>query len=310
MITSRDYLVYGLRLRSDLELPELEPIERGGEPDVTIMTGDTAREDRVPGMHPIDGGAGYRIDDVASFDIIGGSTIIVRPDLGAAERNVRLYLLGSALGMLIHQRGLLPLHATAVELDGRALVFMGHSGAGKSTLAAWFNDAGIRVIADDVSAISFDESGIPLVQPGIPRLRLWKDMLEATGRQGRFEPSYFGAENWPKYDVPIPAGGGAVPLGAPFLLDKGQDPTIEEMAGLEAARAVVANTYRGSYVGMTQHVATHWKACMAISNRLPMFRWRRSFEFANRECENNALVELARLVLAKSANGQVEGNDV
>ena len=40
---------------------------------------------------------------------------------GASSRNVRVFLLGSAFGALLHQRGLLPLHANAVEVDGRAV---------------------------------------------------------------------------------------------------------------------------------------------------------------------------------------------
>ena len=75
------------------------------------------------------------------------------------DANIRLYLLGSAMGVLLHQRGLLPLHANAVEIDGKAFAFMGASGSGKSTLAAWFHDHGYRIIADDVCAVRFETEG-------------------------------------------------------------------------------------------------------------------------------------------------------
>ena len=142
------------------------------------------------------GGCGYAV--------LEGRRIIVDPADGADPRNVRLYLLGSAMGLLLHQRGVLPLHANAVEIDGQAFAFMGPSGAGKSTLAAWFHDQGLRVVADDVCAVHFDAQLRPWVSQGLPRLRLWKSALEATGRSdGHFQRSYAGDEQWDKFDVPL-----------------------------------------------------------------------------------------------------------
>ena len=61
------------------------------------------------------------------------------------------------MGAALHQRGILPLHANAVEIDHRAVAFMGASGAGKSTLAAWFHDQGYPILADDVCVIRADD---------------------------------------------------------------------------------------------------------------------------------------------------------
>ena len=83
--------------------------------------------------------------------------IVAEPRQGVPDSNVRLFLLGSAMGALLHQRGLLPLHTNAVEVGGRAFAFMGKSGAGKSTLAAWFHDRGFRIVADDVCVVGFDD---------------------------------------------------------------------------------------------------------------------------------------------------------
>ena len=54
---------------------------------------------------------------------------------------VRLYLLGTCMGALLFQRKLLPLHGSAVVINGKAYAFVGDSGAGKSTLAAAFSKA-------------------------------------------------------------------------------------------------------------------------------------------------------------------------
>ena len=79
--------------------------------------------------------------------------------------------------MILHQRSLLPLHANAMVVEGRAIGFMGHPGAGKSTLAAWFHDRGFDVLADDVCVVTPGPDGRPLAHPGIPRLRLWREAL-------------------------------------------------------------------------------------------------------------------------------------
>ena len=51
------------------------------------------------------------------------------------------------------ERGRILVHATAVAIDGRALLLRGPSGAGKSDLALRLIDAGARLIADDQSVL-------------------------------------------------------------------------------------------------------------------------------------------------------------
>ena len=121
-----------------------------------------------------------------------------------------LYLLGSARGALLHQRGLLPLHANAVVLAGRAIAFCGHSGAGKSTIAAWFHDRGDPILADDICAVDGAATGEIIAYPGVPRLRLWRDALEKGGREASgYRRSFDSLDKW---DVPIGPPSPPVPL--------------------------------------------------------------------------------------------------
>jgi hypothetical protein len=169
-VTPYSYRLFGFRLASDLEFPELPTAEGPGRADAEIRVG------RLPpasagGSLPVPTaeGAQFSIPDVARYAVLDGRRITVDPADGADPKNVRLYLLGSAMGLLLHQRGVLPLHANAVEIEGRAFAFMGPSGAGKSTLAAWFHDQGYRVVADDVCAVQFDGRSRPTVSQGLPR---------------------------------------------------------------------------------------------------------------------------------------------
>ncbi|MEO6581063.1 MAG: hypothetical protein ABIN83_07910 [Sphingomicrobium sp.] len=275
MIGPFDYYLFGLHIRSELYLPELPAVTLASAPQVEVRIGEVGSvgED---GLVPIDGGALLTIDGIARYSITDGSTIMIdrRPDV--PDANVRLYLLGSALGMLLHQRGLLPLHANAVEIDGRAFAFAGASGAGKSTLAAWFHDHGYPIIADDVCAISFNEARLPFVAPGLPRLRLWREALERSGRDvAEYARSYAGDETWDKYDVPLRQQAPIstpVPLGGIYLLVKGDSLAITRLQGIEAIEAMFAHTYRGRYVPAFGDVGKHWQSCARLASHTPIFQ--------------------------------------
>ena len=269
-----DYSVFGLRVRSSLPLPELFPAFGEDQPDVTIAIGPTLGSgDFAPGLTATEGGIVLGIQDIGRFTISGGTEILLEPIAGVRDRNLRLYLLGSAFGALLHQRGILPLHANAIEIDGQAVAFMGESGAGKSTLAAWFHDRGHRIVADDVCAIMFDDDGRPITLPGLPRFRLWQQALEASGRTAAgLARSY--ADDWDKFDVPVDAGTAVstrLPLGAIYVLERGDQFNVRRVEGVVAAEAVISHTYRGRYVAAVKQERAHWDACVRLARQVPVF---------------------------------------
>jgi len=276
-VSAFDYSVFGLHVRSCFELPELLPAPGRAAPDVSIELGSIpmVRQGEDDGLNDVDGALVLVIPEVARYRIEAGNRITVEPEPGVPERNVRLFLLGSAFGALLHQRGLLPLHANAIEIGGRAVAFMGPSGAGKSTLAAWFHDGGFKLIADDVCVVSFGIDGCPYTSPGLPRLRLWIDALQRMGRdlQG-LNRSFLGDEH-EKFDVPMDAAFLArsrMPLAAIYLLDRGGEFSIVPLRGIEAADAIFANTYRGGYLAKTSGQKQHWDSAVRLVRGTPVFR--------------------------------------
>lgn len=268
------YRLFGLNLASDVELPELPQTPDADEIDLQIFA-----------YSPIPFSVSQlsvrlEIDNVARFTINGGNSIYVEAAAGTSERNVRLYLLGSVLGILLHQRGLLPLHANAVQIGSSAVAFMGSSGSGKSTLAAWFWRRGCRVLTDDVAVVRFSKNQVPHVSEGLPRFRLCRDAIEAAGSDpDSFQRSYSGQATWEKFDVPFPrepTGTFQIPLVAIYVLEEGDELKIERIVGIDAMHALVANTYRGEFLSK-ESATSHMQDCARIARELSMFRLRRPF---------------------------------
>jgi hypothetical protein len=269
------YRAFGFTIESEFEIPDLIEAPVGATADVTIGRRRIKPiENERTGMQMIGPVAHFYIPEVGRYLIRDGTNIDVDPDPAAAERNVRLYLLGSAFGMILHQRRLLPLHANALVIDGGAVAFLGHPGAGKSTMAAWFDDRGHQMLTDDVCLVTGIEQGAPEASVGLPRIRLWREALEARGDDpGRYQRSF---DDMDKYDVPArePPRLLKAPLRALYVLGKATDAEsagVTRLQGSQAVDAVVANTYRGSYVPMLNAMPEYMQQCIALVRQVPVF---------------------------------------
>jgi serine kinase of HPr protein (carbohydrate metabolism regulator) len=97
-----------------------------------------------------------------------------------------VHFLHTVLAALLHQRGCLVLHASAVLMNGGADVVSGETGAGKSTLLAALAAKGFPVVSDDVTAVRALPGGGIEVIPGPQWIHLCEDAaarlsLQSTG---------------------------------------------------------------------------------------------------------------------------------
>jgi hypothetical protein len=293
---ARIYSCFDFRLSCELPLPELAHAEASdGRPLVE------ARMATLPASVPRAGPAQWNLQvaghdallavpRVARFLIRAGREILIDPHPGASERRLRLFLLGSALGILAHQRGLVPLHANAVVVEGGAYAFCGPSGAGKSTLAAHFQKSGYELLCDDVCPVAFDADDRPLAWPGVPRLKLWSEAAQALGH----DPAGLDlvADDLEKYHLPVARLGEPrpVPLRRLYVLgraEEGSGGAIVRLTGRDAMRAVLANTYRGMYLPAMGLGARHFGQCAAMLRSIAVYRAPRvwGFEVFEREAE-------------------------
>lgn len=158
------------------------------------------------------------------------------------------YLLGPVLAFVMRLRGLVPLHASAVAIDGRAVLFAGDPGAGKSTTAAAFAALGFPVLSDDVVPVIPADAG-PVASPGYPRLSLWADAAEAMFGTGEALPAY--SETYTKryldLDAPLSFQRTPLPVGAVFVLAAGPGPERRPLSSRDALVALLRHTY-GTYL--------------------------------------------------------------
>jgi hypothetical protein len=138
------------------------------------------------------------------------------------------------------------LHASAIVIDGRAVVLAGPRGSGKSTTAAAFAARGMPVLSDDLVALSPCGEAF-LVQPGYRLLRLWPDVSEALC--GRADALPLLTPNWDKRFLalseqtfaPAPA-----PLSLIYLFDQArageEAPFIEPVSPRDALIGLITNS--------------------------------------------------------------------
>lgn len=293
------YRVFGLTLASELELSELQPLADSGPADVTISLGMLA--DDLPqeaGHHAQQDGGLLVIEGVGRFLARDGRSLQLEPVPNVPGRNLRLFVLGSGLGMILHQRGLLPLHANAVVIAGHAYAFTGPSGAGKSTLATWFWDHGYPLLCDDVCVIGFDAGGTACAWPGLPRVRLWQDALERSGRPcAAYQRSFVEEGDQPnKFDVPLIGATQPTephPLGGVLLLDRADEFRLERLSPADSLATLFANIYRGEYLGGRQHEGA-WRSCLQLAAAVPVYRWARPWRLCDYDGQVASLVTSLR----------------
>lgn len=101
--------------------------------------------------------------------------IAYRPQPGADPRMLEIRFLGTVMAYALELSGIAALHASAVELGGRAVAFLAASGSGKTGLALSLLERGARLLSDDILAL--DALGDAFsARPSYPSLRLWPEL--------------------------------------------------------------------------------------------------------------------------------------
>ena len=114
--------------------------------------------------------------NIARYRVQNGNKVFIHPHENSDDSSVKLFLDGSALGAVLHQRGILPFHGSSFEMNGLGTIICGNSGAGKSSVAAAFCQNGAQIINDDISPVRIAAESTNIL-PIKTRIKLWDDAL-------------------------------------------------------------------------------------------------------------------------------------
>lgn len=270
------YRAYGLCIASEISCPELSPGD--GPPDVLIRLGEVPEtlEDcfsRASYYQLAPTRTLVSARGVARYLASGGDRLVVDRVAGAEEGLVRLFLLGSGLGALLMQRGLLLLHGSCIRVRNGAVVFLGCSGRGKSTLATAFHARGHEVLADDVTALTVSREGEAFVLPGPCHVSLLPDARSLLGLGQALEPVAKRGEKT-LLRVRGDAGPDEVPLRRLYVLTAMQagDPTISDLRGVDLFQCLLENLYRPEFLGTNPARRALYGQCMAVARSAALHR--------------------------------------
>lgn len=286
------YILSGLQVASDLAMPGL--IEAGpapASPDVVVRAGEVplalAEASHSGANWQIAGDRLLlRVPDIVRMVIEGGHTITWQCEADTAPEDAAIFVFGSGFGLLIHQQKRCIMHASAVAVGGRAVLFCGPSGAGKSTIAAALAARGFGHVADDQCVLSGLEGGAVLVHPDGRAHKLWEQAIGKLDLAGQSGPPIRTALR--KFFVQPPsASSAALPLAAIYILGEARTPelvrgervAISPLNLADAAIAVRRNAYRPAMVERMEQAGLYLQAAAGVMRAGGVFRLVRPMAF-------------------------------
>ena len=243
----RFYRAYGLTIASEVTLPELEPAAPGAA-DVVIAVGPID-----PPKPASEAATDFRFEPdrqylawhaVGAFLISDGCRIDVEPAPGVDDALIAFPLLGPVMALLLHRRGLLVLHASAIAVAGTSAIFMGDKGAGKSTTASAMIRIGHELLTDDVVALDLANPREPMIVPGFPQIKLAADAAAAISLgDAVVRPQVHPAIDKMQHRLNGAFSGNRVPATRIYILARGERADITPLPGIAALPAIIKFSY-------------------------------------------------------------------
>lgn len=307
-----NYVAYGLRLSSNLPILGLLTTSQIDLADVRIRLGTlpsanssnkfTAKLRYASAHRAREGQPELQIWDVENGEFLrmqysdgiefwldrNLATLWAHWPISSSVQDALNYLVGPILGLLLRLRGIVCLHASAVSINDRAVVFVGCEGAGKSTTAAAFARRGCAVLSDDIVPLIECGDGFHTV-PAYPRVNLWPDSVALLYGSPDALPAI--SLDWDKRCLSLGRADGAqfeerpLPLGAIYVLGEstgGSEKVVEIISQKRALIMLVGNTYATNFLDAEQR-AEEFRVLSRVVGAVPVRQINRQRETAEIE---------------------------
>lgn len=291
------YVISGLRVASDLELPGALSAPAGDDGvDLTIAAGPVPESlDNAQQLGPNWQLAGerflLRVPGIVRMLLEGATVLRWQCEQGTSPADAAIFVCGSGIGLSMHLRGRCVLHASAVAVGDRAVLFCGPSGAGKSTLAAALSARGFSLLADDQCVLSDPGAGDLMVYPDGRAMKLWDEAIDRlTLQPRRGAPVRTRVEKF--YVEPDIALSRPLPLGAIYILGEGhalagspsggpggKEIAIAPLNLADAAHVMRANAYRPAMVRRLDQAGLYLQAAASAMRSAGIYQLVRPLDF-------------------------------
>ena len=275
------YWGFGLNIKSDIAFPELLPAAFE-HADINILIKEVPKQ--LDGEHVVKKVNVsmnlteylHTIPKIADYYVANGNEICIQQQPGADEKSIRLFLLSNAMAAILHQRGMIPLHASAVYHDGGIILFCGRSGAGKSTTATALQKKGYTVFSDDVCVLQNNADNELVALPSYPMIKLWEDSfakigLDAATEEDKIRPEMNKYARFYHDEFNITAQ----KVKRVFILESGNlNETIEikKLGPIAAFKTLQQNTYRHVQMNGMKKRDVHFSMISKLAGEVSVYK--------------------------------------
>jgi hypothetical protein len=290
------YWAYGFGIHSAIPLPEFVAADVSCDVQIHLLRGDAQFAKSMADLGPeCFNRCTWQPDEIVLsareagvFRIRGGQDVEITALPDVDERILSLFVAGSVMALVSYQRGLLPLHASAIAIEGRAIAFVGESGAGKSTTAAALQACGYGIVTDDVLPVRV-EGARSWVSPAFPQLKLTSAAAAALGHDQQSIFSLHSRLNKYGHRVTETFDPAELPLQSVYVLDIGETLMIQPLGPQEALLAAIANAYGARPLKAVIQSPSYFAQIMTLLKTVKFYR-------LTRPANLQALPELAQFV--------------
>ena len=205
----------------------------------------------------------FRLTGVGACALTADGRLLCAPIEPGGRAAWERLLLAQVLPLAALLGGYEVLHASAVDVAGRAVALVGHSGSGKSTLAAHLVAAGATARCDDVVAVRLAGDRV-LAHSGPGELRLDAAGLDGLSRRdGRLDAAG-------KLCVPVATDASPAPLAAVYFLRRPARADAVTVRTGGSVRDLLGATFN-VMVETPERLRRHFELCLAILASVPTF---------------------------------------